>query len=278
MTEYFDIEGGRIAYEVAGDGPLVVLAHGLGDRRQVFRFVVPQLVGAGFRVASVDMRGHGDSSTGDWKVISRTIVAGDLIGLIRHLGGPAVLVGHSLAGGAATIAAATAPELVSGLVEIGPFTKAVDYSLGGLIKNGPYRRATFRLGGLMITGRVNDWFGYLDIAYPTKPADYDRYMSALRAKLAEPGRKAELLKTLKSSPADAAAQLPNVTRPTLIVMGDKDPDFADPRAEAEAIVAALPSGIGSVAMIAGGGHYPQAQCPDEVARLIIGFVRDRVNA
>jgi hypothetical protein len=35
MTEYVDIEGGRIAYDETGTGPLVVLSHGMGDHRQV---------------------------------------------------------------------------------------------------------------------------------------------------------------------------------------------------------------------------------------------------
>jgi len=38
MTEFLDINGGRIAYDVAGRGPLVVLSHGIGDRRQAYRF------------------------------------------------------------------------------------------------------------------------------------------------------------------------------------------------------------------------------------------------
>lgn len=117
MAEFLDIKGGRIAYDVTGEGPLIVLSHGIGDRRQAFRFLAPELARAGFRVAAADMRGHGESSTGDWKSISRTDVAGDLVALIRHLGGPAVLVGHSLSGGAATIAAATASDLVSGIVD-----------------------------------------------------------------------------------------------------------------------------------------------------------------
>jgi hypothetical protein len=32
MTEFVDVPGGRIAYEVTGSGPLVVLSHGIGDR------------------------------------------------------------------------------------------------------------------------------------------------------------------------------------------------------------------------------------------------------
>src|SRR5215471_12811502 len=113
MTEYLHIQGGTIAYEVTGQGPLVVLSHGIGDRRQAFRFLAPKLAQAGYRVASADLRGHGESSMGWTSVtgkdaITRTDVAGDLVALIRHLGGPAVIVGHSISGGAATIAAAQA--------------------------------------------------------------------------------------------------------------------------------------------------------------------------
>src|SRR5580700_9625044 len=141
MTEFLDIKGGRIAYDITGEGPLIVLSHGIGDRRQAFRYLVPELVRAGFRVAAADMRGHGESSEGDWKSISRTDVAGDLVALIRYVGGgPAIVVGNSLSGGAATIAAATAPDLVSGVVEIGPFTRKVQYSLAGILQIRRYRR------------------------------------------------------------------------------------------------------------------------------------------
>ena len=87
MTEYVAVEGGTIAYEATGNGPLVVLSHGIGDLRQSYRFLAPLLVKAGYRVAAADMRGHGDSSMG-WASISRSDVASDLVALIRHLGGP----------------------------------------------------------------------------------------------------------------------------------------------------------------------------------------------
>jgi pimeloyl-ACP methyl ester carboxylesterase len=279
MTEFLEIKGGRIAYDATGEGPLIVLSHGIGDRRQVFRFLVPELVRAGFRVAAADMRGHGESSMGDWKSISRTDVAGDLVTLIRHLGGgPAVIVGHSLSGGAATIAAATAPDLVSGIVEVGPFTRKVQYSPGGLLRVRRYRRGTLLMGGVMVLRSLKMWMRYLDLAYPGKPADYAASMTELRAKLSEPGRMAEFLKTMKTSPADAGAALPRIACPALVIMGDEDPDWADPRAEAEGIVAEMPAGLGAVAMIKGAGHYPHAQCADEVAGLTATFLRKRVRA
>jgi pimeloyl-ACP methyl ester carboxylesterase len=278
VTEFLDIKGGRLAYDVTGEGPLIVLSHGIGDHRQAFRFLAAELLRAGFRVAAADMRGHGESSTGEWKVISRTDVAGDLVALIRHLGGPAVIVGHSLSAGAATIAAATEPHLVRAVVEIGPFTRKPRYSLGAMVRVRIYRRGAVLLTRCKLFRSLNAWLSYLDLAYPTKPADYDVYMAALRAKLAEPGRMAEFLKTMKSSGADAEAQLPNISCPALIIMGDEDPDYADPWGEAEAIVAAMPAGLGTVAMLSRGGHYNHAQTPGEVAALTTSFLREHVLA
>ena len=43
MTEFLELAGGRIAYDVTGTGPLVVLSHGIGDHRQAYRFLAPRL-------------------------------------------------------------------------------------------------------------------------------------------------------------------------------------------------------------------------------------------
>ena len=98
MAEFLNVPGGRIAYDVTGSGPLVMLSHGIGVRRQAYRFLAPMLGQAGYRVASADLCGHGNSSMG-WASITRTDVAGDLLALIDHRGGPAVIAGHSISGG-----------------------------------------------------------------------------------------------------------------------------------------------------------------------------------
>jgi pimeloyl-ACP methyl ester carboxylesterase len=273
MTTFLDVPGGRIAYDVTGSGPLVVLSHGIGDRRQANRFLAPKLAQAGYRVASPDLRGHGESSMG-WASITRTDVAGDLLALTDHLGGPAVIVGHSISGGAATIAAATRPEQVSGIVEINPFTKMQKLNMGAFLRNARYRRGMSLLTGTQLLRSLSLWMRYLDVAYPTKPADYADYKAALGAKLREPGRMTEFMKTFKSTPADAEAQLHNIKCPALVIIGTLDPDFADPQVEGEAIVAAMPPGLGTVAMIDGAGHYPHAQRPDQMAALVIGFLKE----
>src|ERR1700712_2512054 len=148
MTEYLEVGNNTLAYDVSGEGPLVVLAHGIGDSRHSYRFIVPALVSAGYRVANVDIRGCGDSDVG-WDGDSRPEIAGGPAAPVRHLGGPAVIVGQSISGGAATIAAATAPDLVTGLIELAPFTRAQTIPLGGLVKVKRYRKGSMRLMGTM---------------------------------------------------------------------------------------------------------------------------------
>jgi pimeloyl-ACP methyl ester carboxylesterase len=62
-TSYLACPGGRVGYDVAGEGPLVVLVPGMGDLRAGYRFLAPALREAGYRVACTDLRGHGDSDT-----------------------------------------------------------------------------------------------------------------------------------------------------------------------------------------------------------------------
>ncbi|MBU8547791.1 MULTISPECIES: alpha/beta fold hydrolase [Streptomyces] len=272
MTEYLPVDGGTIAFEVAGSGPLVVLAHGMGDSRAAFRHVVPRLVAAGYRVASVDLRGCGESSV-DWPSWSRTDIAGDLLAVIRHLGGPAVLVGHSVSGGAATVAAAAEPSLVTAVVELAPFTRKQSLRLGDL-RVTRFRRGMLRLLGAGVLGSLPLWRSYLDVAYPgVKPDDWTERLGRIDSLLREPGRMKAMQSMGRSAPTDAGARLGHVRCPVLVVMGTEDPDWADPRAEGSAVVEALPSGLGRLEMIEGAGHYPHDQYPDRVVALVLDFLR-----
>src|SRR5947209_18527572 len=62
-TVYLTRPGGRIGYDVSGEGPLVILVPGMGDLRTAYRFLAPALRAAGYRVACTDLRGHGNSDT-----------------------------------------------------------------------------------------------------------------------------------------------------------------------------------------------------------------------
>ena len=253
-TQYLTVDGGTLAYDVRGSGPLVVLAHGMGDSREAYRFLVPALVGSGRRVVTVDLRGCGESSVG-WPSYTRTAIAG----------------------GAVTIAAAQAPALVTAVVELAPFTRAQQFSLGDL-RTATYRRGMVALLGAGVLGSVRQWKKYLELAYPgQRPADWDARQARIEAMLREPGRMKALTAMGQASPADAGEQLPSVTCPVLVVQGSADPDWVSPQAEGVAIVAALPDGLGRLEMIEGAGHYPHVQHPAEVVTAVRSFL-DAVGA
>ncbi|WP_298210939.1 alpha/beta hydrolase [Ferrimicrobium sp.] len=271
MQEQFAIDNGTIAYEVTGEGPLVVLAHGIGDSRYAYRFMAPALVAAGYRVANIDLRGCGESSLG-WDSYSRTAIASDLVALVHHLGGPAVIIGHSISGGAATISAATAPDNIAGLIELAPFTRAQSISIGALLHSTRYRKGTACLAKTVFMGSLTGLRGYLELAYPTKPHDWESESTRMDAKLCEPGRMRVLQAMGRSSPSDAGALLAQVRCPVLVIEGSADPDWPDPGTEGERIIEALPDGLGELVVLEGIGHYPHVEAPGQVLQVVLPFL------
>ena len=265
QTRFLDVPGGRLAYDVAGEGPLVICAPSMGDLRAEYRFLVPRLVAAGHRVAVMDVRGHGESSVG-WSDYSVAGVGADMLALARALGGgPALLVGTSMAGGAAVWAAAEAPEAVAGVVLIDPFVRDgagplwVSRLLFGTLFAKPWGPAL--------------WLRYYGSLYPTaKPADFAEYQRRLGANLREPGRFTALRQMLFASKAASAARQGRVTAPALVVMGTKDRDFKDPAGEARRVVGELRGTHATVQLIEGAGHYPHAEMPDHTATAMVPFL------
>jgi pimeloyl-ACP methyl ester carboxylesterase len=126
-TRFLDRPQGRIAYDDSGPagGDLVILVPGIGDLRQQYRFLAPQLTQAGYRVITTDLRGLGESSTG-WDDYTGAATGSDIVTLVRELNaGPAHLVGQSNAAGAVVWAVAEAPDLVRSLTLIGPFVRDI---------------------------------------------------------------------------------------------------------------------------------------------------------
>ena len=70
--------------------------------------------------------------------------------------------------------------------------------------------------------------------------------------------------------SDTAAFLDEVSVPSLIVMGSKDPDFPDPVEEARSLASRINA---ETMIVAGAGHYPHVEMADEVGQRIIAFVR-----
>jgi pimeloyl-ACP methyl ester carboxylesterase len=260
-SKYLNQENGKIAYDDAGDGPLVVCVPSLGDVRGEYRFLIPQLVEAGYRVVSMDVRGLGETSV-EWDDYTVAGIGADIVALIRDLeAGPAIVIGTSMAAGAAVWAAAEAPDLIRGMVMVGPFVRGD----GNKLLEAVFTVMLARPWGPSM------WLKYFSTLYPTrKPDDFAEYTSALKANLAKPGRLETLLAMLRASKRASEERIPQVDKPVLVLMGSKDPDFKEPEAEAKWVAENLK---GTYTLIEGAGHYPHAELPEITAPLMLEFIQ-----
>lgn len=257
---------GRIAYDVRGDGPLVVCIPGMGDLRSGFRALVPDLVAAGYRVVTMDLRGHGESDAA-FDEYDDVAAGSDALALVRELGGTsAALVGSSMGAGAAAWAAAESPNLVSALVLSGPF-----------VRNPPGSGLTglaFRVALLRPWGPIA-WDAWYTRLFPgRRPADLDEHRARIRSSLARPGRWHAFTRTTHTSHAPVEERLGEIRAPALVVMGERDPDFKDPAVEASWIAQRV---HGRSLVVPGAGHYPHAEYPDVVTPAIVSFLAEAVR-
>jgi pimeloyl-ACP methyl ester carboxylesterase len=259
-TQFLNHKIGQIAYEESGSGPLVVCVPSMGDVRAEYRFLAPQLAAAGYRVVTMDVRGHGETSTA-WDDFSVAGVGSDILALVRKVGGgPAVIVGESMAAGAAVWAAAEAPELVAALILTGPFVRSEPSVVNSLLFGALFARPW---GPAM-------WQRYYATLYPThKPADFATYLDSLRKNLAQPGRMEALQKMLAASKGASEQRLALVKTPVMVLMGTKDPDFKQPETEARWVADQLQA---TLHMVEGAGHYPHAEMPEVAAPLMLAFL------
>lgn len=259
-TRYVTRPSGRIGFDVYGQGPLVVLVPGMGDLRSTFRSLAPPLRDAGYRVASTDLRGQGDSDA-TFDSYGDPETAGDVIALLEELGGQAVIVGNSMGAAAAVIVAAERPEIVRGIVLIGPFVRNGKASA---VQRLLQRAAMTPLWAAAV------WKSYLPKLYAgRRPDDFEAYQSRVIASLHLPGHAKAFSRITRTSHDPAEARLSDVKAPTLVVMGELDPDFPDPKAEAEWIGGKL---HGEAVMVPEAGHYPQSQRPDLTTSAVLRFL------
>ena len=259
-TRYITRPDGRVAFDVDGAGPLVVLVPGMGDLRSTYRHLAPTLRAAGYRVAVTDLRGHGDSDA-TFSVFGDEPTAGDLIALVEHLGGPALLVGNSLGAGAATLVAALRPELVSGLVLVGPFVRDPEQSLAA--------RLLLRMA-MARPWAARAWVSYLPkLNAGERPEDFDAHLADISRSLSRPGYARAFSQTTRQTTHTLVeSRLAEVNAPALVIMGELDPDWADPAAEAQWIATTLG---GDMVMVPDAGHYPQSQQPAITSESILAF-------
>jgi pimeloyl-ACP methyl ester carboxylesterase len=112
------LSGGSIAYTIAGEGPALLLIHGLGGNRHTWRHLIDDLART-HTVIAPDLPGHGDSDppAGDYSLGAHACAMRDLVLSLGHQ--RFSLIGHSLGGGIALQTAYQFPERLDRLILIG---------------------------------------------------------------------------------------------------------------------------------------------------------------
>ena len=226
----------------AGDGPVVVLAHGLTATRRYVVMGSSALERGGHRVLAYDARGHGASSPAESPESYRYEDLGaDLEAVLDHAGAErAVLAGASMGAHTLIWLALHRPERVAGLVIITP-------AFSGAEDTDPARLARWdalsdglRDGG--IEGFVAAYGGGGGDRIPERWRE--TVLKVIRQRLAlheHPDALADALRAVpRSRPFGAVADLAAIAVPTVVVASSDEADPEHPLAVGEAYAEAIP--------------------------------------
>lgn len=274
------INGIRIHYVEAGEGPLVVLLHGFPEFWYAWRRQIPALAQAGFHVVAPDMRGYNISEKpiGIDRYRMEELTA-DVAALIRHVGAPyAAIVGHDWGGVVAWQMPLHHPELVDRLAVLNaPHPGALLRELRTLQQ---FRKSWyvffFQLPWLPEFALRSGDYAALRAIFGRQPAspdaytpdDIERYIQAA----AQPGALSAALNYYRAlgrrSPRQIARQPGQIDVPTLLIWGEQDITLGLPLTEnLHGWVPNL-----RVERIPEASHWVQADVPERVNALLVDFL------
>jgi len=274
------IHGHEIGYRMAGQGPAIVLIHGMAGSSRTWRDVM-QLLARDHTVIAPDLLGHGESAKprGDYSLGAQASGLRDLLsgalGVAR-----ATLVGQSLGGGVAMQLAYQHPELCERLVLVGSggLGREVSWTLRALALPGAEyvmpilfpafaRRAGERVEafvrerGVRAPHVAEMWKAYASL---TDPQSRRAFLRTVRAVI-DPGGQTVCAKDRLYLAAAV---------PTLIAWGERDDII--PVAHAYAAHELLPGS--RLEIFEGAGHFLHAEEPLRFAELLRDFVATTVPA
>ena len=271
-----EVNGLRLHWVEAGEGPLVVLLHGFPEHWRAWRRQIGPLADAGFRVAAPDLRGYGrsDKPRGIDAYRIRPLVE-DVEGLIRVLGAErAHVAGHDWGGVVAWYAAMLRPERIARLAIVNAphpaaFRRALlrtDQALRSwyavffqlpLLPEAAFRRDGFALVARALRGSAR------------AGAFTDEDLAAYRAAAARPGAMTAMLNYYRAAARRRTPRPRPIPHETLLIWGERDralhPSLADglepwvPRIRVE--------------RLPGATHWVMAEAPARVSALLADFFR-----
>lgn len=273
-TREITLHGHRVAYLSGGEGPVLLLLHGIASTSDSFREVLPWLAQR-FTVIAPDLLGHGESAKprGDYSLGAYASGIRDLMVALGH--DRATFVGHSLGGGVAMQLAYQFPERCERLVLVssGGLGREVHVLLrAAALPGAEYVLPVLVAPGLLRAGAaIGTFLGRLGLQPGPDLAEFARgygslgdiearqaFIQTLRGVIEPGGQRVSARDRLY-----LAAEMPS-----LIIWGERD--HIIPATHGRDAHAEMP---GSYYLeIPGAGHFPQLDRPRAFVEAIISFI------
>jgi pimeloyl-ACP methyl ester carboxylesterase len=277
--QHVQIHGHDLGFRMAGEGPAILMIHGIAGSSGAWREVMPALAEQ-YTVIAPDLLGHGQSAkpTGDYSLGAFANVLRDLLGVV---GIPrATVVGQSFGGGVAMQFCYQNPEWCERLVLVdsGGLGREVSWLLRFMTLPGaeylmpiifpPFVRARGdELSRLLYSRgirmpRVGEmWRSYASL---TDGANRQSFIRTIRSVIDPGGQTVSAMDRLYLT-----QQVP-----TLIVWGEHDSII--PVSHAHDAHAAMPNS--RLEIVAGAGHFPHVEAPGDFLRALRDFMETTVPA
>ncbi len=270
---YVTVGGKSIRYWVEGQGPVVILVHGLTASAEFWQYSVAPL-SENYRVYALDLLGFGRSEKdiGEFSLrYGASFIADfmDALGIER-----ATLAGNSMGGAVCAQFAAQHSTRVEKLILVGSAGFGRELNLGFRLWTLPlFGGLTFslyqRMFPLIVRLNSSD-LGLIDktwidgaAAMVRMPRVKENALQVVRTGVDLRGQRKRVLRELHRQMTDIAA-------PTLILWGSRD--RAVPVSHAYAAQALIPNS--QVRIMDGCGHIPQVERPQEFSQLVLDFLSE----
>jgi len=267
VSDSIDRDGVRIAFDVTGQGPTIVLGHSFLCDRDMWRHQVPALAER-YRVVNIDTRGHGRSSRLTGPCTLDDLVA-DVFAVLDHLGiDRAIWAGLSLGGMVALRAVLAAPDRVTALLlldtdgEAETTWRKLKYTALAYLVRG--------LGMKPVIGQVDrQMFG------PTTRRHRREVVAEWNPRFLRVNVPSVVwINDAVKSRASLLPHLGEVDVPSLVLVGDED--VATPPARARRLADALPQA--QLIEVPGAGHLSTLEQPERVTAAMLDFLNATTGA
>jgi pimeloyl-ACP methyl ester carboxylesterase len=256
----------EIHFQVEGQGPPVILIHGLAASSYDWAAMLPVLASAGYQAYAPDLIGHGES------LKPETIASYQAETVYEYLAAwvdslvleqAPVFVGHSLGGYLSLLYSLRRPGMLAGMVLIDPLYSPDQ--LSALLRWVNQRPEWGEIALRMVPEWLLNAVLGLD---PTNANDFDEF---IRQQIANDYKRASArIVHIPATIEDLSPRLIQLTTPSLLLWGDRDLTLA-PRSFHK-LHRAMPNNQARV--VTGSGHQPHIGRPEQVNQLVLSFLQD----